>query len=52
MKQKLYLPTELQKECTNYAKNAEKNNIKVIIAGAGGSAHLPGMISALTLYQY
>ena len=31
-----------------YAKNAEKNNIKVIIAGAGGSAHLPGMISALT----
>ena len=31
-----------------YAKEAEKNNIKVIIAGAGGSAHLPGMISALT----
>jgi 5-(carboxyamino)imidazole ribonucleotide mutase len=31
-----------------YAKNAEKNNIVVIIAGAGGSAHLPGMISALT----
>ena len=31
-----------------YAKNAEKNNIAVIIAGAGGSAHLPGMISALT----
>jgi 5-(carboxyamino)imidazole ribonucleotide mutase len=31
-----------------YAKNAEKNNIDVIIAGAGGSAHLPGMISALT----
>jgi len=31
-----------------YAKNAEKNNISVIIAGAGGSAHLPGMISALT----
>ena len=32
-----------------YAKSAEKNNIAVIIAGAGGSAHLPGMISALTL---
>ena len=32
----------------NYAKNAEKNNISVIIAGAGGSAHLPGMIAALT----
>ena len=31
-----------------YAKNAEKNNIGVIIAGAGGAAHLPGMISALT----
>ena len=31
-----------------YAKDAEKNNIGVIIAGAGGSAHLPGMISALT----
>ena len=31
-----------------YAKDAEKNNISVIIAGAGGSAHLPGMISALT----
>ena len=32
----------------NYAKNAEKNNIQVIIAGAGGSAHLPGMVAALT----
>jgi 5-(carboxyamino)imidazole ribonucleotide mutase len=31
-----------------YAKNAEKSDIGVIIAGAGGSAHLPGMISALT----
>ena len=31
-----------------YAKNAEKNNIGVIIAGAGGAAHLPGMISSLT----
>ena len=32
----------------DYAKDAEKNNISVIIAGAGGSAHLPGMIAALT----
>ena len=32
----------------DYASKAEKNNISVIIAGAGGSAHLPGMISALT----
>ena len=31
-----------------FATLAEKRNIKVIIAGAGGSAHLPGMISALT----
>ena len=31
-----------------YSKDAEENNIGVIIAGAGGSAHLPGMISALT----
>ena len=32
----------------DYARKAEKNNIAVIIAGAGGSAHLPGMIAALT----
>ena len=31
-----------------FAKSAEKKNISVIIAGAGGSAHLPGMIAALT----
>ena len=31
----------------DFASNAEKNGIGVIIAGAGGSAHLPGMISAL-----
>ena len=31
-----------------YARDADKNEISVIIAGAGGSAHLPGMISALT----
>ena len=31
-----------------FAKKAEKNNVSVIIAGAGGSAHLPGMIAALT----
>ncbi|MDC0216104.1 5-(carboxyamino)imidazole ribonucleotide mutase [Candidatus Pelagibacter sp.] len=33
----------------SYAKKAEKNDIAVIIAGAGGSAHLPGMIAALTV---
>jgi len=35
-------------EMMEYAKNAESNNIKVIIAGAGGAAHLPGMLAALT----
>ena len=32
----------------DYAKKTEKKNISVIIAGAGGSAHLPGMIASLT----
>jgi len=36
------------KRMYEYAFNAKKNNIGVIIAGAGGSAHLPGMIAALT----
>ncbi len=36
------------KRMYEYASSAEKNNINVIIAGAGGSAHLPGMIAALT----
>tara|TARA_B100000795_G_C22382343_1_gene280197 strand:+ start:27 stop:518 length:492 start_codon:yes stop_codon:yes gene_type:complete len=36
------------KRMYEYAKKLEKSNVAVIIAGAGGSAHLPGMISALT----
>ncbi|NET83033.1 MAG: 5-(carboxyamino)imidazole ribonucleotide mutase [Moorea sp. SIO1F2] len=32
----------------NYAQNAHKRGLKVIIAGAGGAAHLPGMVAALT----
>ena len=36
------------KRMYDYALNIEKKNIGVIIAGAGGSAHLPGMIAALT----
>lgn len=32
----------------DYAKTARKRGLKVIIAGAGGSAHLPGMIASLT----
>ena len=31
-----------------YAKSAKERGIKVIIAGAGGAAHLPGMVSSLT----
>lgn len=31
-----------------YAKNAETKGIEVIIAGAGGAAHLPGMVAAIT----
>lgn len=31
-----------------YAKSAKKRGIKVIIAGAGGSAHLPGMVASIT----
>jgi len=36
------------KRMFEYAKTAEKNNISVIVAGAGGSAHLPGMVAAIT----
>ncbi|MDO5655717.1 MAG: 5-(carboxyamino)imidazole ribonucleotide mutase [Flavobacteriaceae bacterium] len=32
-----------------YAKTAHERGIKIIIAGAGGAAHLPGMIAALTM---
>ena len=54
--QKLKVPCEVKiisahrtpKRMYEYALEAEKKNIGVIIAGAGGSAHLPGMIAALT----
>ena len=36
------------KRMFKFAKSAENRNISVIIAGAGGSAHLPGMIASLT----
>ncbi len=36
------------KRMYDFANSAFKNDIGVIIAGAGGSAHLPGMISAMT----
>ena len=38
-------PTRLEE----YAQHAEKNGFKVIIAGAGGAAHLPGMIASHTI---
>ena len=31
-----------------YAKNAANRGLKVIVAGAGGAAHLPGMVASLT----
>lgn len=33
----------------DYATNAESRGIRVIIAGAGGAAHLPGMVASLTV---
>ena len=36
------------KRMFDYSINAKNNNIGVVIAGAGGSAHLPGMIASLT----
>jgi len=33
----------------DYAKSAKTNGFKVIIAGAGGAAHLPGMVASLTI---
>ena len=36
------------KRLFEFALAAERNNISVIIAGAGGSAHLPGMVAAIS----
>lgn len=36
------------KRMYEYAETAEKRGLKVIIAGAGGAAHLPGMVAAIT----
>ena len=36
------------KRLFDFALTAERNNISVIIAGAGGSAHLPGMVAAIS----
>ncbi|MBE9555916.1 MAG: 5-(carboxyamino)imidazole ribonucleotide mutase [Proteobacteria bacterium] len=34
---------------TDYAKSARERGLQVIIAGAGGAAHLPGMVAAMTI---
>ena len=36
------------KKMFEYAENAKKRGLKVIIAGAGGAAHLPGMVASIT----
>jgi 5-(carboxyamino)imidazole ribonucleotide mutase len=38
----------MPEEMADFAKNAAKSGYKVIIAGAGGAAHLPGMVASLT----
>ena len=38
----------MPEEMVDYAKSAVSNGLRVIIAGAGGAAHLPGMIASLT----
>ncbi len=38
----------MPEEMMDFAKNAAQRGIKVIIAGAGGAAHLPGMVASLT----
>ncbi|MFD1417241.1 5-(carboxyamino)imidazole ribonucleotide mutase [Companilactobacillus keshanensis] len=39
----------MPEEMLDFARTASSNGIKVIIAGAGGAAHLPGMIAAATI---
>ena len=38
----------MPEEMVAYAKSAASNGLRVIIAGAGGAAHLPGMIASMT----
>ena len=54
--QKLDIPHEVKivsahrtpDRMVNYAKSAKERGLKVIIAGAGGAAHLPGMVASMT----
>ena len=49
MKKKIISAHRTPDRLFNYARNAHKRQIKVIIAGAGGAAHLPGMVASKTL---
>ena len=48
-KKKLFLPNRTPQWLTKYAQDAEGRGLQVIIAGAGGAAHLPGMVASQTL---
>ena len=48
MKKKIVSAHRTPERLYEYAKNIEKRGIEVVIAGAGGAAHLPGMIASLT----
>ena len=37
------------KRLFEFAENAKKRGVKIIIAGAGGAAHLPGMVASITM---
>ena len=41
-------PTARPKRLYDYAHSAKERGLKVIIAGAGGAAHLPGMAASMT----
>ena len=49
MKKKIVSAHRTPERLYEFAKNSSKNDIEVIIAGAGGAAHLPGMIASLTI---
>ena len=51
MKFQWFLLIELHKDYLNIQKEADKRGIRVIIAGAGGAAHLPGMVAQLHHFQ-
>ena len=48
MRRWLFRPTARRKRLYQYAHRAKARGLKVIIAGAGGAAHLPGMAASMT----